>query len=163
MDESQLPTGTKLGLEGDFQKQNASLAVSLVKEHLRVIGHPGQGANSNVDSALLNGLKSARWSGRCETRLIENVQWCLDGAHTHESLQVSGQWYSTVLERSPKPRTSILLFNQQTRNAPLLLDTLLKHCGIDDVFQHAVFCTNVTWKDRGYEGGILRKCCTNYL
>src|SRR5579859_375713 len=50
-------------------------------------------------------------------------------------------------------KTRILLFNQQTRNATGLIETLFKHC--EHPFHKAIFCSNITFKKEGYKDGIL--------
>ena len=66
-----------------------------------------------------------------------------------------------------------MIFNQQKRDAPeklleSLAASLKQHAGADDdddaqIFHHAVFCTNVTFKEQGYKPGLflafLRPAC----
>jgi hypothetical protein len=45
----------------------------------------------------------------------------------------------------------ILVFNQQTRNATPLAETLFENSAVH--FDKAIFCTNITFKDEGYKDG----------
>ena len=53
----------------------------------------------------------------------------------------------------------MLLFNQQTRDATALAralhDTLATALGAEKPFTHAVFCSNVTFKDAGYKPDLV--------
>lgn len=135
----------KLGLNGDFQKSNASLAIQLANEYLKT-----QGVDENLSTRLpeefIRGLEDVRWPGRCEVRKVGNVEWCLDGAHTIESLRLTGAWFRSV----PKPSShQCLIFNQQSRDSLTLLETL-HHALPNQHFTDVVFCTNKTYAASGY-------------
>ena len=83
-----------LGLAGDHQVSNASLAVKLAQTflHQKESIRPEQ----PLSQAYINGLQNTRWPGRCQIVSDPNhpkVTWYLDGAHTKESLQCCIQWY----------------------------------------------------------------------
>ena len=151
-----------LGLNGDFQKLNASLAVELAATYLR---HRGK----NLETTLLpdkfrRGLKKVRWPGRCEIRKEQNLMWCIDGAHTVESIEATSRWYSSLKECKDDVAVAegcprILLFNQQTRaGLPLLqqLHRIVSHAtGCSQPFTHAIFCTNVTYTSSGYRPDLV--------
>jgi len=93
----------KLGLAGDFQKSNASLAVATAAVHLRSMGLtdiPPSTDDANLPKEFLKGLAEVRWPGRCDLRKEGSISWCLDGAHTLDSIQVAGQWFADISERS---------------------------------------------------------------
>jgi folylpolyglutamate synthase len=53
------------------------------------------------------------------------------------------------------------MFNQQNRDAPekllgALAASLKQHLADADssLFDHAIFCTNITWKEQGYKPGL---------
>ena len=46
----------------------------------------------------------------------------------------------------------ILLFNQQTRNAKALVRALFANSSVQ--FDKAIFCTNITFKERKYKDGM---------
>jgi len=49
-----------------------------------------------LPGTFIEGLKAARWPGRCQTVSDPNfppIMWFLDGAHTVESLECSLEWF----------------------------------------------------------------------
>lgn len=151
-----------LGLNGDFQKLNASLAVELAASYLR---HGGKVVETiSLPDKFRQGLKEVRWPGRCEIRKEKNLTWCIDGAHTAESIEATSRWYSSLEECKDDVAVAagcprILLFNQQTRaGSPLLqkLYQIVSHAtGYDQPFTHAIFCTNVTYTSSGYRPDLV--------
>ncbi|KAI9682057.1 MAG: Folylpolyglutamate synthetase [Caeruleum heppii] len=148
-----------LGLAADFQKTNASLAIAIAAAHLCRLGVPNIPADIAATSPLPDrfrrGLETVRWGGRCETRRERGITWCIDGGHTMESIEVAGTWFADrVKTATSSPSTSnhpttpprILIFNQQTRNAPLLArhlhSTLRTSLNTSNPFTHALFTTN---------------------
>lgn len=148
-----------LGLDADFQKGNASLAVAIASAHLRALGVervPEPLSSELLPTEVCKGLETVQWSGRCETRHEEKLTWYLDGAHTLESMKLVAEWFNSQILASKQPgrQKRILLFNQQTRDAPALARSL--HAALStslqptsptksSPFTHAVFCTNVTF------------------
>jgi folylpolyglutamate synthase len=131
-----------LGLRGDFQKTNASVAIAVCASHLEV--HLG---------------------GRCETRpdtRRQNLTWYVDGGHTLESIEMAGSWFASTASQSQSKapnKTRILIFNQQTRDAASLArklhDTLATALNDSHPFKHAIFCTNTTYKDAGFKADLV--------
>lgn len=151
----------KLGLEGSFQRMNASLAIEVAAEHLRRVGH-GDIQTDKLPAQFVRGLKEARLGGRCETRIEANVQWHLDGAHTIESIQGAIEWFNEYLseyEHAEKSLPLILIFNQQTRNATKLLREIYENLFVvrnaPRRFSHVVFCSNKTFKESGYSADLI--------
>lgn len=153
----------KLGLAADFQKINASLAVAIADAHLAALGHQGRKANDTLPAEVIRGLEEVRWPGRCETRREENIVWHIDGGHTLESIEVAGSWFASQIPPPLSPsraeRKRILLFNQQTRDANALAralhHTLASALHDEQPFTHAVFCTNITFKEEGYRPDLM--------
>jgi folylpolyglutamate synthase len=93
------------------------------------------------------------------------VSWYIDGGHTLESIRLAGSWFASRIQEdsssydvaSKKPR--ILIFNQQTRDSTALAralhETLAAALGSTIPFTHAVFCTNVTYKQAGYRPDLV--------
>ncbi|KAF6223092.1 hypothetical protein HO173_013305 [Letharia columbiana] len=151
----------KLGLAADFQKINASLAVAIADAHLVALGQEDRKRHDDVlPPEFIRGLEEVRWPGRCETRREKNMAWHIDGGHTLESIEVAGSWFASQIPpaRSRK-RTRILLFNQQTRDANALAKalhrTLASALQNEQPFTHAVFCTNMTFREEGYRPDLM--------
>ncbi|MCJ1312747.1 Folylpolyglutamate synthetase [Agyrium rufum] len=156
----------KLGLAGDFQKQNASLAIALATEYLRRMGLPNLDTEAQLPPEFLRGLEEVRWSGRCDQRLDKTglLTWYMDCGHTRESIGVASTWFADCVqsaERSSRREAAnlatngsspssplILIFNQQTRaGGPLLTtlhETVRTRLVMSHPFSHAIFCTNET-------------------
>lgn len=161
----------KLGLGAAFQKINASLAIAAAAVHLRALGHtsipdPTAPLPIELPPQFVRGLEDVRWAGRCEIRREKNVAWHIDGAHTLESIQVTGQWFAeqTVLTTStgtvPSVVPQVLIFNQQTRDANALAKALYSTLqsgvasGSNSPFTHVIFTTNQTF-DKGYQPDLV--------
>ena len=153
----------QLGLQADFQKTNASLAVSIAQEWLFQKGYT---ANSDFKQRVRRGLETVRFPGRCDTRYEDGIRWCIDGAHTLESLEQAGKWFAsqlvTTTPSSPSPihpQPRFLIFNQQTRDAASLATALYNtlSTALEDPhpFTHAIFCTNTTFKDTGFRPDLI--------
>lgn len=163
-----IPPDVKLGLAGDFQAQNAAVAVKLADIHLRKLGAPDSelptwGDSPSLSEKFIEGLAKTRWDGRCQTLTnqenFENVTWYIDGAHTLESIQFASQWFtSCISKQKPKPGApKILLFNQQNRDNSLeLLKKLHDTVSEGKVkFDHVIFTTNITWSDGSYNKDLI--------
>lgn len=98
------------GLAGSHQYQNASLAVHLAKKFITL--QTSQPIDDDLPPVFVEGLKSAKWPGRCQTVADPShagTTWFLDGAHTLESLQCCMQWYvspDVALRASEQPYVS---------------------------------------------------------
>ena len=109
-----------LGLEGDFQYTNASVAVAVAAEFLRKAGVANISDNIMTDSlpaTFKTGLEETRLGGRCETRYENNVHWYIDGGHTLESIRLAAQWFASRINAGSSSkvgmkRPRILIFNQ---------------------------------------------------
>jgi folylpolyglutamate synthase len=87
----------KLGIPGKVQQSNASLSLAIIEEHLRDLKLPVPDLSSpSLPPEIIAGLETARWPGRCETRIEDKVTWYCDGAHTAESITAATQWYSSM-------------------------------------------------------------------
>lgn len=93
----------KLGLAGDFQKSNASLALAAAAAHLGSMGVtyiPDPTNITTLPTEFIKGLEEVKWPGRCDIRKEGPISWCLDGAHTLDSIQVAGEWFADVSQQS---------------------------------------------------------------
>ncbi|MCJ1448173.1 MAG: Folylpolyglutamate synthetase [Stictis urceolatum] len=161
--------GVKLGLEGAFQRGNASLAVRVAAEFLerRGVIEKGEVGEGSLPEKFVRGLEKAFIGGRCETRADRGarVRWRIDGAHTMDSIQAATEWFAGCVmecdgsaEKSVFPR--ILLFNQQGRGERVALlqklhATMVETSGSERPFTHAVFCTNKTFVEEGYRPDLV--------
>lgn len=139
----------KLGLAGEVQQVNASLAVAIAAKHLDI----------NIDilpPQFIRGLESTRLGGRFDQRADKHssVTWFIDGGHTLESIERTGQWYAA----SPPSDINILVFNQQTRDALSLArrlhEVLASATSRRRPFSHVVFCSNKTY-GRGFSAELV--------
>ncbi|KAJ5964396.1 Folylpolyglutamate synthase eukaryota [Penicillium vulpinum] len=156
-----------LGLAGDFQYTNASVAVAAAADFLRQVGIdvPDNIMEAQLPAKFKTGLEETRLGGRCETRFEKNVSWYIDGGHTLESIRLAGQWFASRIKADSSSediaakKTRILIFNQQTRNSTALAralhETLASALGNDSPFTHALFCTNITYKKAGFRPDLV--------
>lgn len=137
----------KLGLAGEFQRKNATIAAHLVATRL------GMDLPEKLPQDFVLGLEKAAWAGRCQILEKNNARWYIDGAHTVESLVEAAKWFASAYD--PK-KPVVLLFNQQKRdNAGELLAGLygsLKSLGV--TVSTAIFSTNQTWAS-GFQADMV--------
>ena len=159
----------KLGLHGEFQKINASVAIAICASHLQKLGYSGLPEPRDKDAVLpaefIAGLEQVRLGGRCEVRPDAHQQgltWYVDGGHTLESIEMAATWFASTAAQSQSKaqrKTRILIFNQQTRDAASLArklhDTLASALNDKHPFKHAIFCTNTTYKDAGFKADLV--------
>jgi folylpolyglutamate synthase len=159
----------ELGAEGEFQRDNASLATAVASSHLRYLGLENVPPPSEVSSTLPDefrlGLKTIKWPGRCEVIVEDNIDWLIDGAHTVDSISQTRFWYNSKLQQAldegRPPSKTMLIFNQQDRNPVPLLQVLLRHEARSvahryqrqyprmnlGMFIFAAFCRNTPFKE----------------
>ena len=95
----------KLGLAGNFQKLNASLALQLSKYWLNQYGfskHTEINKPFALDSLYREGLSSCHWTGRAQVVKFNSATFYLDGAHTAESIQFAADWFKQESEKEKK-------------------------------------------------------------
>ena len=185
----------QLAMEGDCQLDNASLALSVAASHLRTIGITDESprealpvSTENMPGRFKRGLESAKLQGRFEFRKIGNIEWLIDGAHTMDSIEAVAKWFTkrfgVACREDNPPTATMLIFNQQDRDAealmgrllgalktgmdsvrpPLLFDAesgrILEHKGWSPsslrVFTYAAFCTNTPFKNEADQETDLR-------
>ncbi|KAH3763439.1 FolC protein [Pelomyxa schiedti] len=134
----------QLGLDGKFQRTNASLALALsgywLSQH-RAGTCLWKGPKKELTPLCLNTLKNCQWPGRAQTIQVPghpNVIFHLDGAHTPESMQMCSEWFSETVsasqKHSPVPARVMLIFNcSVSRNPQTLLTPLIKNNTFTDV------------------------------
>ncbi|OTF69689.1 hypothetical protein BLA29_004936, partial [Euroglyphus maynei] len=162
---SNYPDSSKidLGIQGEAQKLNASLAVQLVNVWLSRVKYRNSKfiTDSNEKCGFLDaitlgqnhfalGLSKTVWHGRCEIIRKGNITFFLDAAHTIDSMNNCRQWFSQQIERFTSTFDNIstdgtlpkihrvFVFNCTGDRDPRPL--LAKSAGTD--FDLAIFTTN---------------------
>lgn len=147
----------RLGIAGDFQVVNASLAVSLASQSLTALGVLEKPVDSNKEAEIpdlfLEGLKDTIWEGRCQTLVRGNSTWYVDGAHTKDSIEAASGWFKQVASNSKNKK--VLLFNQQSRDAEALINNLHQILDPEVKFDTVIFTTNVTWNSGVYSADLV--------
>lgn len=154
----------KLGLAGEFQYINANLAVAISSAFLNKLGiqgGPRDGIRDHLPDNFKRGLRTVKLGGRCETRIEKNISWNLDGGHTLDSIEAAGKWFSSTahvyeVQHSRDQNPRVLIFNQQSRDSIQLAKSLHETLSAANVsFSHAIFCTNITFKEEGYRPDLM--------
>jgi folylpolyglutamate synthase len=80
------------------QRINASLAIALVQEYLTYLNleTPLEITSTTVSPEIITALENTRLTGRCETRVENDITWYCDVAHTGESVAIATQWYNSM-------------------------------------------------------------------
>jgi len=111
--------GHRLGLAGNLQRSNGAVAVAMA-EAMHTLGW------TLPPDAIPRGLAAARWPGRLEHRHFQGFPLLLDGAHNPPgALALRDELDRLEAGSSSGPRRW-LLGMQSTKEAPLLLDALLR-------------------------------------
>ncbi|XP_051907952.1 folylpolyglutamate synthase, mitochondrial [Hippocampus zosterae] len=148
----------KLGLAGQHQRSNASLALQLSHTWLQRRCLPEEKflsavvETSSIPAAtpftpspvMKKGLADTEWPGRNQTIRHGAVTYFLDGAHTMRSMQACVSWFrETAAQRelnTSGPVARILLFNATGERDCAAMLKVLAQCHFD----FAVFCPNIT-------------------
>ncbi|PWW80680.1 FolC bifunctional protein [Tuber magnatum] len=147
----------KLGLPAQFMNGNASLAVALAAEHLALLGLTTGIREGKLPARFVKGLAEVVWPGRCQVIKTGVIEWCIDGAHTTESLEVCGKWFGA---RAAGIDKRVLIFNQQKRDSNALINALANSLeeilGVNSrIFDEVIFSTNITFKERSHKADLV--------
>ncbi|XP_051794216.1 folylpolyglutamate synthase, mitochondrial [Acanthochromis polyacanthus] len=148
----------RLGLAGQHQHSNASLALQLSHTWLQKRCLPDKSfpstsvenfallkaASFKPSPIMVKGLADTEWPGRNQTLKHGAVTYFLDGAHTMRSMQACVQWFRETAAQHERnasgPVARVLLFNATgERDSAAMLKALVP-CHFD----FAVFCPNIT-------------------
>lgn len=152
-----------LGLAGDHQKLNASLALQLAQMWLQQRGCKGFGETKipslklplvkwplSLASAfrpslpMVKGLQDTVWLGRTQVLQRGPISYYIDGAHTNNSIMACVRWFQQVALNEEKAGAGsvvrVLLFNAMGERDTAALLKLLQPCHFD----YAVFCPNIS-------------------
>uniref|UniRef100_A0A3Q0S1W3 Folylpolyglutamate synthase n=1 Tax=Amphilophus citrinellus TaxID=61819 RepID=A0A3Q0S1W3_AMPCI len=140
----------RLGLAGQHQRSNASLALQLSHTWLQrrclpvKDGGTLQAAAFSPSPMMVKGLADTEWPGRTQTLKHGEVTYFLDGAHTMRSMQACVQWFRETAAQHERnasgPVARVLLFNATGERDSAAMLKLLVACHFD----FAVFCPNIT-------------------
>ncbi|XP_038589622.1 folylpolyglutamate synthase, mitochondrial [Micropterus salmoides] len=148
----------RLGLAGQHQHSNASLALQLSHTWLQKRCLPDKSyLSTGVDNTsvlqvtsfkpspiMLKGLADTEWPGRNQTLKHGAVTYFLDGAHTMRSMQACVHWFRETAAQHERnasgPVARVLLFNATGERDSAAMLKLLVPCQFD----FAVFCPNIT-------------------
>ncbi|XP_069799936.1 folylpolyglutamate synthase, mitochondrial isoform X2 [Dendropsophus ebraccatus] len=151
-----------LGLAGDHQRSNASLALQLVQTWLHHQGCQGFGESKNPNQRspavrwplplasafrpsvpMVQGLQHTIWLGRTQVLQRGPISYYIDGAHTSSSVKACVKWFQDVALNEEKAGGSVvrvLVFNATGERDTAALLKLLQPCHFD----YAVFCPNIS-------------------
>ncbi|XP_066436674.1 folylpolyglutamate synthase, mitochondrial isoform X3 [Eleutherodactylus coqui] len=152
-----------LGLAGDHQRINASLALQLAQTWLQHQGCQGLGeirsGNHQIPKItwspppassfrpslpMVQGLQDTIWLGRTQVLQRGPVSYYIDGAHTSSSVKACVRWFQEVALNEEKAGggsvVRVLLFNATGERDSAALLKLLQPCHFD----YAVFCPNIS-------------------
>ncbi|XP_038230002.1 folylpolyglutamate synthase, mitochondrial isoform X1 [Dermochelys coriacea] len=152
----------QLGLAGEHQRCNATLALQLSRAWLQQQGYQGTGELKDLQpsaellgkrpvplapafrpsGSMVQGLRDTEWLGRTQVLQHGPVTWYVDGAHTTSSVQACVRWFRQAALNEEKPEDGsevrVLLFNATGDRDTAALLKLLLPCQFD----YAVFCPN---------------------
>ncbi|XP_059214627.1 folylpolyglutamate synthase, mitochondrial [Centropristis striata] len=148
----------RLGLAGQHQRSNASLALQLSHTWLQkrclpdksfpVVGAEDTGALQATpfkpSPIMVKGLADTEWPGRNQTLKHGSVTYFLDGAHTMRSMHACVEWFKETAAQHERnasgPVARVLLFNTTGERDSAAMAKVLVPCHFD----FAVFCPNIT-------------------
>ncbi|PKI84403.1 tetrahydrofolate synthase [Malassezia vespertilionis] len=161
----------ELGLPGEHQRANASMAVALARAFsVSDAGkqlYPGAIAKlgalqAPLTKTLCTALHDAFWPGRCQrvdAQTMCGAKYYLDGAHTLESITFAVRWFVSQVVEKQAPR--VFIFNcTNGRSGQMLLQTLfdeLKRSTKNSraFFKRVYFCTNNTYADGNSKNDLV--------
>jgi len=139
-----------LGLSGQVQLKNASLALALSHAFLHPSSYkqtyfPVMASPFQILRADALGLALAKWPGRSQILRRKGTSYFVDGAHTPESIEACIEWFerasqpSDEIDMSHRTTKRVLIFNTTgDRNSHRIL-LPLRRCHFDV----AIFCPNI--------------------
>lgn len=104
-----------LGLPGEHQKLNASLATFIANYWLNKMGIISSNIKFSLSSKHIQALKTCHWNGRGQVLSFDGLTFYLDGAHTPRSIRCASKWFSEAAEKERQSLScttrKILIFN----------------------------------------------------
>lgn len=132
----------RLGMQGDYQRVNAGLAVALASTWLRAKRHGGDVAVTGADYASMlepvvrEGLRLAFWPGRSHLMddAAHQTRYYIDGAHTLRSLECSADWYRQAIAAADGKKRALIFTIHHERNVARVFAPLLALPPFDRVY-----------------------------
>lgn len=78
-------------LKPSTQRQNCSLALAICRAWLRMVP---EAAGVLTSDDVANGVRHFQWPGRFQKISEGHIEWYLDGAHTHSSMEHAVRWFA---------------------------------------------------------------------
>ncbi|XP_043275007.1 folylpolyglutamate synthase, mitochondrial isoform X1 [Venturia canescens] len=128
----------KLGILGDFQAYNASIAVSMARTWMN-FNSMKKRLSFSFDTAA-SALSRCQWPGRTQILRGEKIDFYLDGAHTIESIECGAKWFAESIGASSGKR--VLIFNTTGNRDFVKMLRILRSLNFDQVY----FTPNVAGK-----------------
>lgn len=145
-----------LSIDHDIQKINASLAIQLAYDWIKInrsnlpsnvmsrvkfLDNEFRGNTTKVCDEVISGLENCKWLGRCQFLECDNLKFYLDGAHTTESVHICIDWFERQISDSLNPRC--LIFNLTgDREYESILKIIYRRIYFDKVF----FVPNISFR-----------------
>jgi len=141
----------KLGLSGDHQFINASVALQACKQFLQTQYNINIFDNSFING-VVKGLETTKWPGRAQVyydKDQKNIKWNLDGAHTVESLEACTKWFKQVIEKADESfsKEYSLVFNCTNGRQGIVLLKPVIDIFKPYSFKNVIFTTNTTYTE----------------
>lgn len=167
--------GTKLSIQLEAYRMNASLAVQLSHAWMRkvrqknkqIICNITSNAQKDKDGLLVDtlcketviGLKETKWPGRYQVIKTDYTTFFLDGAHTKESMAICVKWF----KENNRHSTKVLIFSATgDRDASILLKVLSQIDFEEVFFVIPIAHKKVTQKNDNYsmleQNELLSRC-----
>ncbi|DAZ93521.1 TPA: hypothetical protein N0F65_002447 [Lagenidium giganteum] len=117
-----------LGMQGDYQRVNAALAVALSSTWLAARGGQPVALQSALTAPIRAGLKNAFWPARAHVMRdpTSSTAYYIDGAHTLRSLECCGEWFHQSLTAKPSAKRALIFTIHHERNVASMIHPLLQ-------------------------------------
>ncbi|CAH2316216.1 folylpolyglutamate synthase, mitochondrial isoform X1 [Pelobates cultripes] len=152
----------QLGLAGEHQRVNATLALQLSHTWLQRRGFQGIGEHKSPKQIpsvkwpfplapvfrpsvpMVEGLQNTVWLGRSQILQRGPISYYIDGAHTNSSVKACVRWFHQVALNEERAGMGavirVLVFNATGERDTAALMKLLQPCHFD----YALFCPNIS-------------------
>ncbi|CAB3402439.1 unnamed protein product [Caenorhabditis bovis] len=145
LSEYKWPDKASIGIAGDHQKLNVSLALQLARiwtclncALLNYVIFPMMpwkaGEPFRIPVEWANAIRECKWPGRSQIVKCGRITYLLDGAHTPKSMEACAQWASKEMKQLPSNTDKILLFQCTADRCPTSLLPYVKPLGFSKLY-----------------------------